>query len=154
MAIVGVIAACAGTSSRSNRPCPLAPGDTLYLGRGPVYRACAVDRQARSIDHSARPDFQPSTPPPGGQACYRAELEFVVDSTGVPEAETARVVRTNNPTYAQSVMRVLPRWRYEPARLKGVPVRQIVEETAGLGAVLVAVRAGDTPRPPLRPPNC
>jgi hypothetical protein len=152
----GVMAACASASSSGNRAaaCSLAPGDTVYLRAGVIYRECAVDKRARAIDHSARPDFRPSSPVPGGQACYRADVEFVVDTTGLPEAETARVLRTNNPSYAESVLRALALWRYQPASLNGSPVRQIVQEKSAMGVAVVVVPAGQIPRPPQRSPTC
>jgi hypothetical protein len=155
-AIAGVMVACASASSGGNRAaaCSLAPGDTVYLRGGVIYRECAVDKRARVIDHSARPDFRASSPLPGGQACYRADVEFVVDATGAPEPETARVLRTNNPTYGEAVLRALALWRYQPALLNGMPVRQIVQEKSAMGVAVVVVPAGQVPRPPQRPPTC
>ena len=152
--IAGVVTSCASASGGRKASCALAPGDTVYLARGPVYRECAVDKRAKLIDHSARPDFQPSTPPPGGQECFRAEVEFVVDATGSPETETARVLRTNHPNFAESVLRLVGRWHYEPAVLNGEPVRQIVEASYGMGVATVVVPAGGVARPPARPPRC
>jgi len=103
---------------------------------------------------SGRPDFRPSSPPTRGTECYEAELEFVVDATGSPELETARVVRTNSPSFAESAMRALAQFRYEPAQMSGEPVRQIVELKSGMAAVTTVVPAGQVPRPPLRPPRC
>ena len=153
--IAGVVASCASASGkRSQASCALAPGDSVYLARGPVYRECAVEKRAKLIDGSAHPDFQPSTPPAGGQECYRADVEFVVDATGTPETETAKVLKTNHPSYAESVLRAVGRWHYAPALLNGVPVRQIVQTKAGMGVVTVVVPAGGIARPPARPPQC
>ena len=77
-----------------------------------------------------------------------------MDATGIPELETARILRTNDASYANAVLRALARWRYELARANGMLVRQIGEEKAVLGVGVVVVRAGETPRAPVRPPTC
>lgn len=124
------------------------PSDTVYLKGAVVYRECAVDHRAVVLDRSARPDFTPSTPPVGGRACYTAEVEFVVDTAGIPETATATILHTNHPEYAQAAVAVLARWRYRPATLHEVPVRQIVREKESLGVAVVVVPAGQIPRPP------
>jgi outer membrane biosynthesis protein TonB len=83
-----------------------------------------------------------------------AEVEFVVDEAGVPEKETARVVRTNNPDFAAATLAVVPRWRYRPATIDGQPVRQIVREKQGVSEVVVAAPAGQMPQLPARAPKC
>ena len=156
-AITAAAAACATASTGATahqQGCTLAPGDSVYLRRGPVFRECAVEQPAVATDRSAHPDLNISSPPPGGQACYVAEMEFVVDELGTPETETATVVRTNNQEFADASLAVLSRWRYRPATLHGYPVRQIVRETQKMSVVLVRVPAGQTPRPPVRGPVC
>lgn len=149
------IAACAGATAGAGRAsCPLGAEDSVYLARGSVYRECAVDKRAQMLDRTARVDFQPIMPLPGGQACYTAEVQFVVDPRGVPEADTITVIRTNSPAFAQTVVAAVPRWRYSPAQLHGVAVRQIMIETVKIRSALVTVRAGETPRPPVRGAVC
>ena len=113
-----------------------------------MFRECAVGTRARSIPTDARADFRPA---PGGKSCYSVEVEFVVDARGYPETRTARVLRTNDQAFAESVMMVMPRWRFEPATVDGVPVRQItiVKQTAQV--MVVAVPAGSPP--PSSPPR-
>ena len=133
--------------------CALTARDSLYLAEGPVYRDCAVERRATPVDQSARPELDLTEPPPGGKACYSVELEFVVDTAGVPEEGTTTVVRTNNPDLATAIAAVVPRWRYRPATINGKRVRQIVHDKKSISEVVVAVPAGETPRPP-RMPRC
>ena len=148
LAIVIASDACAGATTRAREAsCILAPADSMYLARGPVYRDCAVDRRARLLTTNGRPQFQPPTPPLAGTACYSAQIEVVVDSAGVPELETVRVVRANDPAFADAVLASLPRWRYQPALKSGVAVRQVVRETQTIAVEVVLVRAGETPRP-------
>lgn len=147
------MAACAGRSGSSRaEACALTESDSTYLALGRVYRDCAVDHRAQVVDRSAHADFQPR--PQGLSSCYTAEIEFVVSASGVPEIEEAKVLRTNDPSFAQAALAAMARWRYKPADIDGLPVRQIVREKMKIGVVLVAVPAGQTPRPPTRGPVC
>ena len=89
----------------------------------------------------------------GNGACFAVELEYVVDEQGRVEAETARIVRTNNQAYAESYISVLPQLKYEPALLNGVAVRQIVEDKRGMQVRVVVVPEGQRPSLPSRPPR-
>jgi hypothetical protein len=117
-----------------------------------VYRQCDVDKRARWINESAvRTNYRPPTPPAAarntGTICYDGDLEFVVDERGLPEVETARVVRATDPETGNAVLQSLPQWRFEPAQKGGVPVRQIVRErhiVAAMTVTAVVVRQGQT----------
>ena len=152
---VVVSAACASTSTTARRDqCVLAAADSIYLQAGPVYRDCAVERRAVLTNRSPRADFRPSsTPTPGAKACYVAEVEFVVDTAGRPEEDTPRVLRTNNPDFAAAAVSAMKRWRYTPATIQGVPVRQIVREKEEMATEVVVVPMGGVPRPS-RPQSC
>jgi hypothetical protein len=153
--MVAAVAACASGSSGTGRAsCTMATRDSIYLRRGVVYRDCAVETRAVATDKSAHPDFRPSSSPPGGSACYSAEIEFVVDTAGVPEVETATVLRTNEPAYATAAVEALARWRYRPATIHGFAVRQIVQEKQSMAIAVVRVPAGQTPHPPVRARVC
>ncbi|HSA56680.1 MAG TPA: hypothetical protein VLE53_13305 [Gemmatimonadaceae bacterium] len=152
--------ACASGGTRAAAACESQPADSVYQGSEPAWRACAVERPARLLSPGQRINWQP----PGGPAlsgtrCFVAQLEFVVDSAGLPEPGTARVVHSNEPGFAQAVLASLPDWRYRPALRAGVPVRQIVSErrTSALVTRIVAVPAGSGPPsvpPPTSPPRC
>jgi hypothetical protein len=146
------VSACAGASqTTTGSKCALTSADSVYLKRGDVYRDCAVEQRAQVLT-SRQPEFHPDIS--AGKSCYSAEIEFVVDSTGSPEAEGARVVRANNPNFADAALGVIASWRYKPAYLNGAPVRQIVRQKFGIAAVVVAVPPGATPRPPDHGPKC
>jgi hypothetical protein len=146
------LTACASASpTPSATSCGLKSADSVFVSRGPVYRACAVERQVQVISKH-QPDFQPDRSV--AQTCYSAEIEFVVDTTGAPELGEARVLHANNPNFADAALRALATWRYRPALLHGVPVRQLTSETFGVASVIVAVPAGTMPRPPDRMPKC
>ena len=148
ISIAGAIAACASSGATSGPKCGLAAADSVYAKRGPVYRDCAVEHRAVALDRSAHGDFNPISPTRGGQSCYSAEIEFVVDTTGTPETETATVVHTNNADFAAAALTAIGRWRYQPAIIQGVPVRQIVREKQVMAVTVVAVPMGQPPRPP------
>jgi TonB family protein len=153
IAILTAACASAGGTSRATS-CTLTATDSVHLKGGPVYRDCAVSQRVQLVDRSARPDFKPDVSLSFRDACYSAEIEFVVDETGTPEVEDARVVHSNNPAFATAAIEAVSRWRYRPALLNGVPVRQITREKFGLAAVVVTAPAGQTPRPPVRAPVC
>lgn len=158
--VVGGLACASsgGGGTRASR-CAPQPADSVYRVGAPVFRDCAVDRAARLMNPHVPIPWRPAGGnPPQGTRCYEATLEFVVDTTGKPESETARIIRQNQPDFAKAVLSVLPDWRYQPARIGDQPVRQIVRErrTLATAVVTVVVPAGTSPdmvRPPA-PPRC
>ena len=158
-----VMIACAGNPGPSSgERCALAAADTVYLATGPVYRDCAVDVRARIIGQRAAPtDYRPTATPARGDRCIVAEVQFVVDPQGVPEAGTARVVRADDPGLGEAVLRVLPQWRYSPAQKDGSAVRQIVRERSAIAIAFTVVRVSGSgggtlppPPPPSTRPSC
>lgn len=151
LASIGLIACAGASSTTAAARCALSSADSIFLRRGPVYRPCAVDRRVEVIT-KPQPDFRPDLS--FGQSCYSAEFEFVVDTTGTPEVDDARQLHANDANFATAALTALAAWRYKPAYLNGVPVRQVTTTKFGLAAVVVAVPAGGTPRPPTRAPKC
>jgi len=149
----GCASAPRGSQSAAAR-CAPAERDSVFAAAGPVYRDCAVDVHAKNLTRP-RLDYRPTSPPRNG-ACYSAEIEFVVNAKGVPETSTARVVHTNDQGLADATIASLSAgWKYEPARLGDVAVRQIVTEKNTMSMILVAVPQGGAPtRPNQRPPVC
>jgi hypothetical protein len=143
-----IVVACASAPRAANRgaSCPLIQTDSAFLARGAVYRACAVDIAAKKIPVRSRLDFTPSV-----GKCYAVEVEFVVDSLGKPERETARVIRSTDRTYEQAIMATIQDWRYAAAVLDHHPVRQIVYEKPTM-TVMASVSPG--PPPTALPPTC
>jgi hypothetical protein len=150
-----VMAACAsaGGGRTSQAACALPERDSAFLLGRPVYRECGVDRQARRLTANVRPDFRPATP---RSTCYSTDLEFVVDSTGKPEVQTARILRANDQEFGASMLATLPSWKYEPATRDRIPVRQIVTEHKMLSTMVVVVPKGSSPpsAPSQRPSSC
>jgi TonB family protein len=56
----------------------------------------------------------------------RAVVEFVVDTTGVPDMDTFGSVAATHPLFTESVRRAVTVSRFSPATLAGVRVRQVV----------------------------
>ena len=151
LASIGLIACAGASSTTAAARCALSSADSVFLKRGPVYRPCAVDRRVEVIT-SPQPDFRPDLS--FGQACYSAEFEFVVDTTGTPEVDDARQLHANDPNFATAALTALAARRYKPAYRNGLPVRQVTTARFGLAAVRVAAPAGQMPRPPDRVPKC
>jgi TonB family protein len=53
--------------------------------------------------------------------------QFVVDSTGTPEAASFKILRTSNSLFTQAVRDALPLMHFTPAERAGVKVRQLVQ---------------------------
>ena len=126
----------------------------MFAAGKPVFRDCAVDQQARLSASSIRPDWTP--PAPVRAACYFVDLEFVVDTTGRVEANTARSIRSNDRAFADAWLVTLNQWKYTPAQRAGAKVRQIVTEHKSAQTAVVVVPAGSPPptRPPASRPSC
>lgn len=58
----------------------------------------------------------------------RVTVQFVVDSTGRVEPESIRVVAASHPAFGESARRAIASSRFRPARVRGQPVRQLVQQ--------------------------
>src|SRR3954470_20893351 len=123
--ITTIVLACASSGAKpaARTPCQLPASDSIFFRAGPVYPACDVQTQARRIEGNVRPDL-PST---GGSrsGCYSVDIEVVVDTLGHPETQTARMVKTTDDAYGQSVLALVPLWKFTPAMRDNRPVRQV-----------------------------
>ena len=115
---------------------------------GPVFRDCQVQTKAALLTKDIRPDFRPSTTNTKSGNCYSAELEYVVNEQGAVETKTVRVVKTTDQALADAIISILPQWKFEPAKLNGVAVRQIVSDTYSIQSQVVIVPAGTRPSSP------
>jgi hypothetical protein len=139
--------------SSLDRGCGLRDSDSTFIAGTPLYRECAVDVKATNVTRGTGPLSRPSGPLRDG--CHSAELRFVVDTTGVPEQRTARILRTNDSSYADAVVATLPSWRYHPARIKNRPVRQIVTEREAMSITVAhAVAGAGSPASSSGVPDC
>lgn len=147
------VAACASGGGGRGRPCVPQPRDTVYRSSGVVYRECAVEHAARQLSTNVHPSFTPNMN--GGQTCYSAEFEFVVDENGRPETGTIQELHANDRAFAQSVAEIIPALKYEPATIGTDHVKQIVSYKQGATVGRMVVPAGAPIRPPTaRAPGC
>ena len=126
--------------SRNSATCP-AEIDSMFLGRGPVYRQCDVDVAARAEPVSVHPDYMPSP----RERCVSAEFEFVVGTDGMPEVDAIRLVSSSNASFAESIRRVIPSLRYRPAQKGGVAVRQLTRFSMMARASVSGARSAPPP---------
>ena len=124
-------------AQRAKRGCPEISADSVAGGVA-VYVACQVDREAKPRGMAPRLEWTPSTSEVRDGACFRAEYQFVVDTLGIPEVATIRDVGANSANFQQAVRDAIPRLRYAPAMLDGLPVRQRVsyQQSAAIRAVV------------------
>lgn len=87
-----------------------------------------------------------------------AAMRFVVDSTGLVDLTTVRVLDTTHPEFAVAVRQAMPGMRFTPARLGDRPVRQLAEQlfafkislpdTVRARAATASAAAARSPLPP------
>ena len=54
-------------------------------------------------------------------------MQFVVDTTGRPEMNTFKVLKTDNKLFTDAVRLALVDWRFSPAEVGNRKVRQLVQ---------------------------
>lgn len=105
-----------------------------------VYQECAVSTGARQVSTPPRLDYTPNVV----RSCLSAVIEFVVDSSGMPRPETAKIVRTNDMGFANAHLSKLSQYKYAPAKKDGLPVAQLVRMEQKAVAFVVS---STSPRP-------
>jgi TonB family protein len=102
-----------------------APRDSVPADLGEVYTRDQVETSARLDSGSLAPSYPDSLyrAGVGGQVV----VEFIVDTTGAVEAESVDVLQSSNPLFTMAARAALALGRFEPARLHGRRVRQVVQ---------------------------
>jgi protein TonB len=103
-----------------------------------------VDTAAVRDPSSAVPAYPPLLEKQGIEGV--AVVRFVVDSTGLADLATFRVVETNHSLFAAAVREALPRMKFHPATVGPRRVRQMVE--LPFGFKIVRRGGADAPRRP------
>lgn len=85
-----------------------------------------VDSAVRRDPSSAAPSYPPELLKKNVEGYVTAR--YVVDTTGAADAPTLAVLYATDPLFVQAVREALPFMRFEPARLNGRKVRQLVEQ--------------------------
>ena len=154
VSVVVALGACSTGAPRTGvrqKRCEPVELDARWTADGPVYRACDVDVMARPIGAPPRVSYQPTRP----AECTTALVDFVVDSTGMPEVRSARIVRATDSDLGHALLSTVPERRYTPAVLDGRPVRQIAGISSVITMKVTAVSSGPgtTASPVLRTPT-
>ena len=155
--LVALAIPAAAAAQKSKRKCTGTPPDTTMHLALPIYRDCEVDKPAKVRGEEPRPELSALTTRAPRSGCLRAEFEFVVDSLGFVERTTVQPQSGNDRDLESAVSATLGQLRYEPARLDGHPVRQLVIYKVMVGMVTrVVSSSGPVGLPPtdFRPPRC
>lgn len=113
-----------------------------------VATAVDVDSMVTRFSDSAAPSYPPKLLEmkiEGG-----AYVQFVVDTTGLPDTASFRVISATHPEFAQSVREALPGMRFHPAILRSKKVRQLVEQPF-MFKILAPTVAAPAPATPTKP---
>lgn len=101
--------------------------ETIEPGIGDnALSAVEVDSIAIFDATSAAPEY------PQAMASRRVEggavLRFVIDSTGLIDMSTVRVMSATHSAFARAVIDAMPKMKFRPASIAGHPVRLLVEQ--------------------------
>jgi TonB family protein len=119
---------------------PALVGDT-------VLTELQVDSVVRRYEESASPEYPPAMLARNLEG--RALVTYVVDTTGLADTASFRVLETTHPDFAEAVRQALPKMRFHPAILGGSKVRQLVQQSFGFKIA----RPDSTPPPEKKPPG-
>ncbi len=132
------------------------PSDDPYEN---AFSSVEVESMAERDPSSAAPVY-PRDLMQAGIEGYAA-MRFVVDTTGLVDLLTVRVLDATHPAFAAAVRAAMPAMRFTPARLGNQPVRQLAEQlfafriertVADTVNESAATASAQGPRkPPLRP---
>lgn len=86
-----------------------------------------VDQVAEPLPRTRAPDYPEALRANGVQGVVVAQ--FVVDSAGRVEPASLRIVSSGNALFSGAVERAVEQARFRPARLGGLPVRQLVQQS-------------------------
>lgn len=85
-----------------------------------------VDSTVRRDPNSASPEYPPELLSRNIEGS--AFVLYIVDSTGLVDLSSYRVVRATHPGFAAAVQSALRKMKFSPAVLDGQPVRQLVQQ--------------------------
>ena len=97
------------------------PGDG-----GRVYIESEMGRPVRRDPASAAPSYPDFLQKEGIEGTVA--VEYIVDTTGLADSASLRILRTSHPAFAEAVRAALPGMRFEPGEIGGQLVRQLVTQ--------------------------
>lgn len=113
-------------TAESEVQAPVVSVDTASTPGDNVYTSFEVDNAVQFSSGSAVPQYPPdllARRVPG-----KVTVRFVVDTSGTADVQSLEIVDSSDPQFAASVRDALPRMKFQPARLNGKRVRQLVEQ--------------------------
>lgn len=121
-------------------PVPAAePGDG-----GRVYIESEMGRPVRRDASSAAPAYPDFLQHEGIEGVVA--VEYIVDTTGLADSASLRILHTSNPAFAEAVRAALPGMRFVPGEVGGQLVRQLVTQEFRF-----VISGPATPPPPTTP---
>ena len=97
----------------------------LEITTSRTYFEFEVEKQVKGVPGNRPPRY------PDRMRNARVEgevlIQFVVDSLGVPDMNSVKVLRSTYPDFTMAVRTALPEFRFYPAQIAGRPVRQRVQ---------------------------
>ncbi len=107
-----------------------------------VYTSFQVDNVAQFATGSAVPRYPEDLLE--RQVSGVVTVRFIVDTSGLIDSKSVRIVNASEPQFVASVREALPRMKFQPARLNGKRVRQMVEQPFRFNAELTKPRSEDS----------
>jgi hypothetical protein len=145
--LLGVIAVhrTANAQPAKARECHPAVIDSSLYNAATIKRDCDVDVPAK-VKREAKPEFKF----PQELRCAIVEFTVVVDSTGAFLPGSVALVSANDADYGALIIKSVPTWRFEAAKLGGKPASQLlfVRHARADGRVPFVVSRDRTPPPP------
>lgn len=105
-----------------------------------------VDSAAERDPTSAAPAYPKSLMDKG--LAGRADFRFVVDSTGVIDMGTVKLIAASHPDFARAVREAMPHMKFRAARMGTIPVRQLAEQS-----FVFQLQRAETPSPQSKKPE-
>ena len=118
-----------GGAGAAIKPVPPAPDPVKIPDPGDggrVYIESEMGRPVRRDPASAAPSYPDFLQKQGIEGTVA--VEYIVDTTGLADSASLRILRTTHPAFAEAVRAALPGMRFEPGEVGGQLVRQLVTQ--------------------------
>jgi TonB family protein len=118
-----------GGAGTGIKPVPPAPDPVKIPDPGDggrVYIESEMGRPVRRDPASAAPAYPDYLQKQGIEGTVA--VEYIVDTTGLADSTSLRILRTSHPAFAEAVRAALPGMRFEPGEVGGQLVRQLVTQ--------------------------
>jgi protein TonB len=103
-----------------------APGGGAPSNENGAYDAYEVDTPAAAMANANVPVYPPALRAAGIEG--RVVAQFVVDTQGKAARESIRILSSSNELFSESVRKAIAQMRFVPAKIRGKPVAQMVQQ--------------------------